>query len=543
MTEEPKNAASSEAARPGQNPHTSSNIPVHPLYTPSDLKDQNPEADVGYPGQYPFTRGVQPTMYRGRLWTMRQYAGMGDAEESNKRYRYLLAHGTTGLSVAFDLPTQIGLDSDHPLAAGEVGKVGVAIDSIEDMQRLFDGIDLTNISTSMTINATASILLALYVAVAKRQGVDIRKLSGTVQNDVLKEYIARGTYIYPPQQAMRIITDLFAWTNQNVPEWNTISISGYHMREAGSTAVQEVAFTLGNGIAYVQAAINAGLNVDEFAPRISFFFNAHNNFLEEVAKFRTARRMWARIMRDHFKSKNPRSWMLRFHTQTAGSTLTAQQPENNIVRTAIQALAAVLGGTQSLHTNSYDEALALPTEQAARIALRTQQILGYESGVPQTADPLAGSYFLETLTNEIEKRAAAYLEKIEALGGMLKAIERGYVQQEIQNAAYEYQQRVDREQAVVVGVNRFVVEDEKPIQLQRIDEALERKQVERLQALRGRRDAKSWKASLQKVEDAARSGANLMPHILGAVEAKATVGEISDTMRRVFGEYKEAVVI
>src|SRR5437867_4193638 len=362
MTEEPKNAASSEAARPGQNPQTSSNIPVHPLYRPSDLEGQNLEADVGYPGQYPFTRGVQPTMYRGRLWTMRQYAGMGDAEESNKRYKYLLAHGTTGLSVAFDLPTQIGLDSDSPLALGEVGKVGVAIDSIEDMQRLFDGIDLTKISTSMTINATASILLALYVAVGRRQGADIRRLSGTVQNDVLKEYIARGTYIFPPAQAMRIITDMFWWASENVPEWNPISISGYHMREAGSTAVQEVAFTLGNGIAYVQAAIDAGLDVDNFAPRLSFFFNAHNNFLEEVAKFRAARRMWARIMREQFKAKNPRSWMLRFHTQTAGSTLTAQQPENNIVRTAIQAMAAVLGGTQSLHTNSYDEALALPTE-------------------------------------------------------------------------------------------------------------------------------------------------------------------------------------
>jgi methylmalonyl-CoA mutase N-terminal domain/subunit len=543
MTDKTKDAASPDIPHSDKDPQTSSNIPIHPLYTPEDLKGQNLEGDVGYPGRYPFTRGVQTTMYRGRLWTMRQYAGMGDAEESNKRYKYLLAHGTTGLSVAFDLPTQIGLDSDHPLAAGEVGKVGVAIDSIEDMQRLFDGIDLTKISTSMTINATASILLALYVAVARRQGADVRKLSGTVQNDVLKEYIARGTYIYPPQQALRIITDLFAWTNQNVPEWNTISVSGYHMREAGSTAVQEVAFTLGNGIAYIQAAINAGLDVDEFAPRISFFFNAHNNFLEEVAKFRAARRMWARIMREHFKSKNPRSWMLRFHTQTAGSTLTAQQPENNIVRTAIQALAAVLGGTQSLHTNSYDEALALPTEQAARIALRTQQILGYESGVPQTVDPLAGSYFLETMTNEIEKRATAYLEKIDALGGMLKAIERGYVQQEIQNAAYEYQQQVDQRQAVVVGVNRFVVEEGKPIQLQRIDEALERKQVERLRALRDRRDAKPWKDSLQKIEGAARSGANLMPQILGAVEANATVGEISDTMRRVFGEYKEAVVI
>src|SRR5207302_492726 len=386
-------------------PQTSSKIPVQPLCTPGDLDGHDLEARVGYPGQYPFTRGIQPTMYRGRLWTMRQYAGMGDAEESNKRYKYLLAQGTTGLSVAFDLPTQIGLDSDSPLALGEVGKVGVAIDSIEDMQRLFDGIDLTKISTSMTINATASILLALYVAVARRQGADIRKLSGTIQNDVLKEYIARGTYIYPPQQALRIITDLFAWTNQNVPEWNTISISGYHMREAGSTAVQEVAFTLGNGIAYVQAAINAGLDVDEFAPRISFFFNAHNNFLEEVAKFRAARRMWARIMREHFKSQNPRSWMLRFHAQTAGSTLTAQQPENNIVRTAIQALAAVLGGTQSLHTNSYDEALALPAEAAARIALRTQQIIALESGAPQTIDPLAGSYYVESLTNEIESRA------------------------------------------------------------------------------------------------------------------------------------------
>src|SRR5215468_9497439 len=424
-------------------PETSSHIPVRRLYTESDLAGWDYDQRVGYPGELPYTRGVQPTMYRGRLWTMRQYAGMGDAEESNKRYKYLLAHGTTGLSVAFDLPTQIGLDSDHPLAAAEVGKVGVAIDSIEDMERLFAGINLTKISTSMTINATASIQLALYVAVARRQGADVRRLSGTVQNDVLKEYIARGTYIYPPKQAMRIITDLFAWTNENVPDWNTISISGYHMREAGSTAVQEVAFTLGNGIAYVEAAIKAGLDVDKFAPRLSFFFNSHNNFLEEVAKFRAARRMWARIMREHFGAKHPRSWMLRFHTQTAGSTLTAQQPENNIVRTALQALSAVLGGTQSLHTNSFDEALALPTEQSARIALRTQQIIGYESGVAQTVDPLAGSYYVETLTNEIEKRAAEYLGKIEVMGGMLKAIERGFVQQEIQNAAYEYQRAVD----------------------------------------------------------------------------------------------------
>jgi methylmalonyl-CoA mutase N-terminal domain/subunit len=522
---------------------TSSHIPVNPLYTPADLKGYDYESEVGYPGEYPFTRGVQATMYRGRLWTMRQYAGMGDAEESNKRYKYLLANGTTGLSVAFDLPTQIGLDSDHPLAAGEVGKVGVTIDSIEDMQRLFDGIELTKISTSMTINATASILLALYVAVARRQGADVRKLSGTVQNDVLKEYIARGTYIYPPQQAMRIITDMFAWTNENVPDWNTISISGYHMREAGSTAVQEVAFTLGNGMAYVEAAIRAGLDVDKFAPRVSFFFNAHSNFLEEVAKFRAARRMWARIMREHFKAKNPRSWMLRFHTQTAGSTLTAQQPENNIVRTAIQAMAAVLGGTQSLHTNSYDEALALPTEQAARIALRTQQIIAYESGAPQTIDPLAGSYYIESLTSEIEKRAAEYLGKIEVFGGMLKAIERGFVQKEIQNAAYEYQQRVDDEESIVVGVNRFEVEEEKAIPIQRIDPALETKQVERLRALRAKRDAGPWKAALAGVEEAARSGANVMPRIVTAVEALATVGEISDAMRRVFGEYKEAVVI
>jgi methylmalonyl-CoA mutase N-terminal domain/subunit len=529
--------------QPPPHPETTSHIPVQPFYTPADLKGWNQEAEVGYPGEYPYTRGVQATMYRGRLWTMRQYAGMGDAEESNKRYKYLLANGTTGLSVAFDLPTQIGLDSDNPMAVGEVGKVGVAIDSIEDMQRLFGGIDLTKISTSMTINATAAILLALYVAVAKRQGADIRKLSGTVQNDVLKEYIARGTYIYPPQQAMRIITDVFAWTNENVPDWNTISISGYHMREAGSNAVQEVAFTLGNGMAYVQAAIDAGLDVDKFAPRLSFFFNAHSNFLEEVAKFRAARRMWARIMREHFKAKNPKSWMLRFHTQTAGSTLTAQQPENNIVRTALQALAAVLGGTQSLHTNSFDEALALPTEQSARIALRTQQIIGYESGVPQTIDPLAGSYYLESLTNEIEKRAAEYLGKIEVMGGMLRAVERGYVQQEIQNAAYEYQRAVDEGSAVVVGVNRFELEQEKPIPIQRVEEALESKQVERLRTLRTRRDPVAWSAAIKSVEDAARSGANLMPRILSAVEANATVGEISDSMRKVFGEYHEAVVV
>jgi methylmalonyl-CoA mutase, N-terminal domain len=521
----------------------SSHIPVKLLYTPADLKGSDYESEVGYPGEYPFTRGVQPTMYRGRLWTMRQYAGMGDAEESNKRYKYLLANGTTGLSVAFDLPTQMGMDSDHALAVGEVGKVGVAIDSIEDMERLFAGMDLTKISTSMTINATASILLALYVAVARRKGANLRKLSGTVQNDVLKEYIARGTYIYPPQFAMRIITDMFSWAKDNVPEWNTISISGYHMREAGSTAVQEVAFTLGNGMAYVEAASKAGLDVDEFAPRLSFFFNAHSNFLEEVAKFRAARRMWAHIMREHFKAKNPKSWMLRFHTQTAGSTLTAQQPENNIIRTAIQGLAAVMGGTQSLHTNSYDEALALPTEQAARIALRTQQVIAYESGAAQTVDPLAGSYYIESLTSEIEKRAAEYLGKIEVMGGMLRAVERGFVQQEIQNAAYEYQQAVDEGEAIVVGVNRFEVEEEKAIPIQRIDPALESKQVERLQVLRAKRDSGAWAAALAQVESAARSSENLMPRILAAVEAYATVGEISDALRKVFGEYREAVVV
>jgi methylmalonyl-CoA mutase N-terminal domain/subunit len=518
-------------------------IDPQPLYTPANLEGRDYNRDVGYPGEFPFTRGVQATMYRGRLWTMRQYAGMGDAEESNKRYKYLLAHGTTGLSVAFDLPTQIGMDSDHPMAIGEVGKVGVAIDSIEDMERLFAGINLERISTSMTINASASILLALYIAVAKRAGADPRKLSGTVQNDILKEYIARGTYIYPPRQALRIITDMFAYANEQAPEWNPISISGYHMREAGCTAVQEVAFTLANAIAYVDAAISAGLDVDKFAPRLSFFFNAHNSFLEEVAKFRAARRMWARLMKDRFGAKSARSQMLRFHTQTAGSTLTAQQPENNIVRTALQALAAVLGGTQSLHTNSFDEALGLPTEEAARIALRTQQIIGYETGAANSIDPLAGSYYMESLTNEIEQRAGLYLEKIDAMGGTLRAIELGYIQQEIQNAAYEFQQGVDREENIVVGVNRFETEEKKAIPIQRIDEALETRQVERLRALRQRRDKRAWEAAIRAVEEAARSGTNLMPRIIHAVESYCTVGEISDALRRVFGEYQETVVI
>jgi methylmalonyl-CoA mutase N-terminal domain/subunit len=537
-----------EAGIPTAQALTSSGIPVELVYGPEHCtasldRGWDFDREVGYPGQPPFTRGVQPTMYRGRLWTMRQYAGMGDAEESNRRYKYLLAHGTTGLSVAFDLPTQIGYDSDHAMASGEVGKVGVAIDSIEDMERLFAGINLETISTSMTINATASILLALYIAVARRTGAEVRKLSGTVQNDILKEYIARGTYIFPPRQAMRVITDMFAYANEHVPEWNTISISGYHMREAGSTAVQEVAFTLGNGMAYVQAAVEAGLDIDRFAPRLSFFFNAHNHFLEEIAKFRAARRMWAHIMRDHFHARSPRSWMLRFHTQTAGSTLTAQQPENNIVRTALQALAAVLGGTQSLHTNGFDEALALPTEEAARVALRTQQIVAYESGVPQTVDPLAGSYYIESLTNQIESRAEQYLTKIEALGGMVKAIERGYVQQEIQNAAYEYQRAVDQGEQVVVGVNRFQVEDEKPVSIQRIDERLERAQVERLRALRARRDTQGWQQGIRGVEQAAASGANLMPVIVNAVESFCTVGEIADAMRKVFGEYRETIVV
>lgn len=520
-----------------------SGLVFDPVYPPSPARDKDSERKIGYPGEFPYTRGIQPTMYRGRLWTMRQYAGMGDAEESNRRYKFLLASGTAGLSVAFDLPTQIGYDSDDPIALGEVGRVGVAIDSIEDVERLFADIPLDKISTSMTINATASILLALYVAVARRTGADLQKLSGTVQNDILKEYIARGTYIYPIAHAMRVITDMFAWTSEHLPEWNPISISGYHIREAGSTAVQEVAFTLANGKTYVQAALDAGLDIDRLAPRLSFFFNAHSNFLEEIAKFRAARRMWAHIMREEFGAKNPRSWMLRFHTQTAGSTLTAQQPENNIVRTAVEAMAAVLGGTQSLHTNGFDEALALPTEEAARTALRTQQILAYESGVAQTIDPCAGSYAMEALTAQIETGAHAYLNKISAMGGTLHAIEQGYIQQEIQNAAYEYQRAVDTGETIVVGVNRFTRDNEPGIPLQRIDEALERKQVERLRALRTHRNPARFHAALRTVQDAARDGANLMPPILEAVESYATVGEIAGTLREVFGEYQEAVVI
>src|SRR6478672_10397471 len=467
---------------------TSSGIDLPADFNPSNTEPIDYDKDLNSPGDFPYTRGIYSNMYRGRLWTMRQYAGYATAEESNARYKYLLAQGTTGLSVAFDLPTQIGLDSDDALAAGEVGKVGVAIDSLEDMQRLFDGIPLDTVSTSMTINATAAILLALYLAVARRQNVSFEKVRGTIQNDILKEYIARGTYIYPPQPSLRLVTDTFAYCAREVPNWNTISISGYHIREAGSTAVQEVAFTLADGITYVEAALAAGLAVDDFAPRISFFFNAHNNLLEEIAKFRAARRLWARIMRERFHARDPRSLMLRFHTQTAGSTLTAQQPEVNVVRTTIQALAAVLGGTQSLHTNSMDEALSLPTEAAARLALRTQQVIAHESGVADTADPLAGSYAIEELTTEIETRAKEYLKKIDAMGGTLRAIETGYIQREIQESAYRYQRAIESQDAIVVGVNKFQVDEEEPVSTLKIDPSLERSQVERVQALRVRRD-------------------------------------------------------
>jgi len=518
-------------------------LPMEAVITADDLRGWDPERELGYPGAFPFTRGVYPTMYRGRLWTTRQYAGFGTAAESNARYRYLLAQGQKGLSVAFDLPTQIGMDSDHALAQGEVGKVGVAIDSLEDMQALFDGIPLERVSTSMTINSTAAILLALYVAVAKKQGANLQRLAGTVQNDILKEYIARGTYIFPLRPAMRIVTDIFAWSRREIPNWNPISISGYHIREAGSTEVQEVAFTLANGIAYVEAALAAGLSVDDFAPQLSFFFNAHTELLMQVAKFRTARRLWARTMRDRFHAREERSMMLRFHAQTAGSALTAQQPENNLVRVALQCLAAVLGGCQSLHANALDEALALPTEQAALLALRTQQIIANETGVVNTVDPVAGSYAIEKLTNEIESGAQEYISKIDAMGGMLRAIEAGYVQQEIQKAAYEYQKAVDAGEQIVVGVNRFQAEEERPIPTLRLDPAIEREQVARLNALRARRDTAKTKAALAEIERRARGSENLMPAILAAVEVYATVGEISDALRRAFGEYQESVVI
>ena len=512
-------------------------------FNPYNTREIDYEEDLGAPGEFPYTRGIYPNMYRGRLWTMRQYAGYATAEESNARYKYLLAQGTTGLSVAFDLPTQIGLDSDDPLALGEVGKVGVAIDSLEDMERLFAGIPLDEVSTSMTINATAAILLSLYLAVARKQSVPFNKVRGTLQNDILKEYIARGTYIYPPAPSLRLVTDIFAYCAREVPNWNTISISGYHIREAGSTAVQEVAFTLADGITYVESALAVGLGVDEFAPRISFFFNAHNNLLEEIAKYRAARRLWARIMRDRFQARDSRSLMLRFHTQTAGSSLTAQQPEVNVVRTTIQALAAVLGGTQSLHTNSMDEALALPTEAAARVALRTQQVIAYESGVAETADPLAGSYAIEQLTNEIEEQVLEYLRKIEAMGGMLRAIETGYVQREIQESAYRYQKAIEKQEQIVVGVNRFDLEEEPMVNVLRIDPALEQAQVERVRALRERRDANAVSAALEKLQQSAGTSDNLLPRILECVEAYATVGEISDTLRGVWGEYRETSTV
>ncbi len=520
---------------------TPSQIEVKAVYRASDLAGFDPERDLGEPGAYPFTRGVYPNMYRGRLWTMRQYAGYATARESNRRYRYLLEQGQTGLSVAFDLPTQMGYDSDHPLAQGEVGKVGVAIDTLADMETLFEGIPLDRISTSMTINATAPILLAMYLAVARKQGVAWERVSGTVQNDILKEYIARGTYIYPPGPSLRLCTDIFEFCSRFVPKWNVISISGYHIREAGATAVQELAFTFGNAITYVQAAVDRGLPVDEFAPRLSFFFNVHNHFLEEIAKFRAARRIWARLMRERFSARDPRSMMLRFHAQTAGSTLTAQQPEVNVVRVTLQALAAVLGGAQSLHCNARDEALGLPTEEAARLALRTQQVIAYESGVADTVDPLGGSYAIESLTTEIERRVFDYLDRIEALGGMLRAIEIGWVQKEIHESAYAYQRAIESGEQVVVGVNRFVLPEDRPIPVLRIDPEIEQAQVERLRRIKAERDAAAVRRALAELEEAARSTENLMPFIIRAVEAYATLGEISDCLRRVFGEHRESV--
>jgi methylmalonyl-CoA mutase N-terminal domain/subunit len=517
---------------------TDSDIEIKPIYGPADLQGFEPERDLGLPGEPPFTRGVYPSMYRGRLWTMRQYAGMGTADDTNRRFRYLLDHGQTGLSVAFDLPTQMGFDSDHPRALGEVGRTGVAIDSVEDMERLFEAIPLDEVTTSMTINATAPILLLLYEIVAEEQGVPPEVLDGTVQNDILKEYAARGTYIYPPKPSMRLVTDLFAYCHDRIPKWNTISISGYHMREAGCTAVQEVAFTLANGMAYVRAALEAGLAVDDFAPSLSFFFACHMNFLEEVAKFRAARRMWARVMSERFGAKDPRSSMLRFHTQTGGATLTAQQPENNIVRTALEALAAVLGGTQSLHTNSFDEALALPTEKAVRVALRTQQVIAHESGVTDAVDPLGGSYFVEVLTNEIEARAWDYLEKIEGMGGAVEAIEAGWIQDEIHESAYRLQRKVESGERVVVGVNRFAGGQEEAVEIQRLDEGQVERQVERLRDLRRNRDNDVVERALSEIEGIARGGDNLLHAMRAALKARATLGEVSDALRRAFGEYQ-----
>jgi methylmalonyl-CoA mutase N-terminal domain/subunit len=518
---------------------TASGIEVERLYTEEHTAELDYVRDLGFPGAFPFTRGVYPTMYRGRLWTMRQYAGFGTAEETNRRFRFLLEQGQTGLSVAFDLCTQIGYDSDHPMSQGEVGRVGVAIDTLEDMEILFDGIPLDRVSTSMTINAPAAILLAMYIAVAEKRGIPRHQLAGTIQNDILKEYIARGTYIFPPRPSMRLVVDTFAFCAREVPRWNVISISGYHIREAGATAPQEIGFTLANGIAYVQAALEAGLDVDRFAPRLSFFFNAHNDLFEEVAKFRAARRLWARIMRDRFGARDPRSWMLRFHTQTAGSALTAQQPENNVVRVTIQALAAVLGGTQSLHTNGRDEALGLPTQESALLALRTQQIIAHESGVTSTVDPLGGSYFVESLTNQLEKKAEEYIRRIDELGGAVAAIEAGYPQREIQRAAYEYQRQVESGQRVVVGVNAYRMEEEPEVDFLRVDERVQREQIDRLERLKRQRSARAVQQALEQVKTCAASGQNLMPAFIDAVKAYATLGEICGVLREIFGEYRE----
>jgi len=530
------------SAHPERKPHfsTYSDIEKKRLYTPEDNLNAEYLSKSGFPGELPFTRGVQPTMYRGKFWTMRQYSGFGTAEESNKRYKYLLEQGQTGLSVAFDLPTQIGYDSDDPLSYGEVGKVGVAIDSLEDMQILFDGIPLDAVSTSMTINAPAAILLAMYIVVAEQQGISQDELSGTIQNDILKEYIARGTYIFPPGPSMRLITDIFSYCINNLPKWNTISISGYHIREAGSTAVQEIGFTLANGISYVDSAINAGLDIDAFAPRLSFFFNAHNDLFEEAAKFRAARRLWADIMKNRFKASNPSSMKLRFHTQTGGSTLTAQQPYNNIIRVAVQAIAAVCGGTQSLHTNSMDEALALPTEESARIALRTQQVIAHESGIADVVDPLGGSYYVEYLTNEIEKRAASLIEKIDEMGGMVTAIERGFPQREIQKSAYLYQLDLERKEQIVVGINDYRQEEKPPENILKIDYKIQENQVERVRELRKKRDKNKVNRSLNELRNCAQDNCNLFPAIIQSVKSYATIGEICYVLRSVFGEHKDS---
>jgi len=521
---------------------TLSNVNVEPLYSKSDLKKDDKE-NIGYPGEYPYTRGVYPSMYRGRYWTMRQYAGFGDAKQSNERYKYLLSQGQTGLSVAFDLPTQIGYDSSDQICDGEVGKVGVAIDSLKDMEILFDDIPLDKVSTSMTINSPAAVLLAMYIVVAEKQGVTMDKLTGTIQNDILKEYVARGTYIFPPKPSMRLITDIFEYCSKNVPRWNTISISGYHIREAGSTAIQEIGFTLADGIAYVEAAIRTGLDVDKFAKRLSFFFNAHNNLFEEVAKFRAARRLWAKIMKERFHAKDEKSLMLRFHTQTAGSTLTAQQPDNNIPRVTIQALSAVLGGTQSLHTNSRDEALSLPTEESVRIALRTQQIIAEESGVTDTVDPLGGSYFVEVLTDKLEKDAMSYIEKIDEMGGMVEAIEKGYVQREIQKEAYRFQKELENKERIVVGMNKYQTKEESPKNLLKLDPAIQKNQIEKLKNIKEMRDNKLVSQSLNELKEAAKGKENLMPYIINSVKAYSTLGEISNVLKEIFGEYNENVVV